>query len=56
MKLSVVEAEARRDGRNVDEALASAAAELGNPIGIAQILAFLVSPEADYMRGSINTR
>ena len=56
MKLSVVEAEARRDGRNVDEALASAAAELGNPIGIAQIIAFLVSPEADYMRGSINTR
>ena len=30
--------------------------ELGNPEGVAKIVAFIISDEADYLRGSIITR
>ena len=54
MKLSVIEADAGRTGQNVDQAVQ--AAGLGEPLGVAKLLAFLVSDDADYVRGSINTR
>ena len=33
-----------------------AARDLGDPIGVARILAFLASDDADYVRGTIFTR
>ncbi len=41
-------------GRSPEEALAKA--NLGDPRGVAKILAFLVSDEADYVRGTVFTR
>lgn len=41
-------------GRDPEEALASA--ELGDPDGVARILAFLASPDADYLLGTVFTR
>jgi NAD(P)-dependent dehydrogenase (short-subunit alcohol dehydrogenase family) len=41
-------------GQSPDEALAKA--HLGDPRGVARILAFLVSDDADFVRGSIFTR
>ena len=45
---------ARARGQAADEALAKA--NLADPIGVAKILAFLASDEADYLRGSVFTR
>jgi len=45
---------ARAAGRDVPQALA--AASLGAPEGVAKVLAFLASPDADYVRGTIFTR
>jgi NAD(P)-dependent dehydrogenase (short-subunit alcohol dehydrogenase family) len=45
---------ARAAGRSVAEALA--AASLGAPDGVARVLAFLASDDADYVRGTIFTR
>lgn len=45
---------ARAGGRSVDEALATA--KLVDPRGVAQILAFLVSDDADLVRGTVFTR
>jgi NAD(P)-dependent dehydrogenase (short-subunit alcohol dehydrogenase family) len=56
LKMSVVEEEAHRTGRNVEEHLAAVAAELGDPHGVAEVIAFLLSTEADYVRGVISTR
>jgi NAD(P)-dependent dehydrogenase (short-subunit alcohol dehydrogenase family) len=56
MKLSVVAAEAERAGKSVEEALARAREEMGSPEGVARVLAFLVSDEADYVRGAIFTQ
>jgi NAD(P)-dependent dehydrogenase (short-subunit alcohol dehydrogenase family) len=47
---------ARAAGRNPEEARAQAIKEAGDPRGVANILAFLASPEADYVRGTIFTR
>ena len=58
MKRSVIEVDAVRQGQDpqaaIDQALQPGG--LGEPLGVAKLLAFLVSDEADYVRGSINTR
>jgi NAD(P)-dependent dehydrogenase (short-subunit alcohol dehydrogenase family) len=58
MKLSVIEADAKRKGQDPQQAIQEFATTqgLGDPIGVAKLLAFLVSDDADYVRGSINTR
>ncbi len=58
MKLSVIAAEAELKGRSADEAVAQASAgsRLGEPEGVGKILAWLVSDDADYVRGFIHTR
>jgi NAD(P)-dependent dehydrogenase (short-subunit alcohol dehydrogenase family) len=56
MKMSVEIAAAQRAGRPVDEALAKAAQEYGTPEGVARVIAFMVSPEATYLRGIVFTR
>ncbi|MBI3972270.1 MAG: SDR family oxidoreductase [Chloroflexi bacterium] len=45
---------ARAAGRDVPQALAGAG--LGDPEGVAKVLAFLASDDADYVRGTIFTR
>lgn len=56
MKLSVDIAGAQREGRSVEEAIAKAHQEYGTPDGVARVIAFMVSPEADYLRGLVFTR
>ncbi len=56
MKLSVIEEDARRKGQNPQAAAEEAKSGLGDPMGVAKLLAFLLSEDADYVRGSINTR
>ncbi len=51
MKRSVIQAEAERVGPQEQSQLA-----LGEPLGVARLLAFLVSDDADYVRGEIRTR
>jgi NAD(P)-dependent dehydrogenase (short-subunit alcohol dehydrogenase family) len=47
---------ARAAGRDLEEARAEAIKDAGDPAGVARILAFLASAEADYVRGTIYTR
>ncbi len=47
---------ARAAGRDLEQARAEAVREAGDPMGVARILAFLASPDADYVRGAIFTR
>ncbi len=47
---------ARAAGRDIEQARAEAIREAGDPMGVARILVFLASPDADYVRGSIYTR
>ncbi len=47
---------ARAAGRDPEQARAEAVKEAGDPAGVARILAFLASAEADYVRGTIYTR
>jgi NAD(P)-dependent dehydrogenase (short-subunit alcohol dehydrogenase family) len=56
MKLGVVVAQAQREGSSPEEAVARARQEFGSPDGVAHVLAFLASDEADYVRGTIFTR
>ena len=58
MKLSVIEQEALSKGQDPQEAIKEFGRTqgLGEPMGVAKLLAFLVSDDADYVRGSINTR
>ena len=56
MKLDNVADGARFAGKPVDEALSDAERSLGDPLGVARILVFLASNDADYVRGSIHTR
>lgn len=51
MKRTVIQAEAERIGPSDQANL-----NLGEPIGVARLLAFLVSDDADYVRGDIRTR
>ena len=43
-------------GSAAEQARAEAIKEAGDPEGVARILAFLASAEADYVRGTIYTR
>ena len=54
MKVENVREGAIAQGKNPDEAVARA--NLGDPEGVAQILTFMASSEADYLRGTIFTR
>jgi NAD(P)-dependent dehydrogenase (short-subunit alcohol dehydrogenase family) len=54
MKLSVIKTEAERSGRDYDEAVAQS--RLGEPAGVARLLAFLASDDADYVRQRMWTR
>lgn len=57
MKRSVIEADATRQGQDPQAAVTAAVqAGLGEPIGVARVLAWLVSDEADYVRGAVSTR
>ncbi len=47
---------ARMAGRDPEQARAEAMKEAGDPAGVAHILAFLASSDADYVRGTIFTR
>jgi NAD(P)-dependent dehydrogenase (short-subunit alcohol dehydrogenase family) len=47
---------ARAAGRDPEQARAEAIKEAGDPAGVARILAFLASSDADYVRGTIYTR
>jgi NAD(P)-dependent dehydrogenase (short-subunit alcohol dehydrogenase family) len=54
MKRSVIAAEAEKQGKRLDAAIAES--NLGTPDGVAKIIAWLVGDDADYVRGIINTR
>ena len=56
MKLSVEEENARRKGIPLETALETARANYGTPEGVAKIIAFVVSDDADYLRGALFTR
>ncbi len=56
MKLSVDIARAEKEGRSVEDEIARANREYGTPPGVAKIIAFMLSPEADYLRGNLFTR
>ena len=56
MKLSVEEENARRNGTSVEAAFEEARQKYGTPEGVAKIIAFVVSDDADYLRGALFTR
>jgi NAD(P)-dependent dehydrogenase (short-subunit alcohol dehydrogenase family) len=56
MKMSVDIAAKERAGRPVEEAHEYARQNYGTPDGIAKIIAFMISDEADYLRGTLFTR
>ena len=56
LKLDNVADMARVRGEDPVEARARAARELGDPAGVARLLTFLATDDADYVRGSIFTR
>jgi NAD(P)-dependent dehydrogenase (short-subunit alcohol dehydrogenase family) len=56
LKLDAVAQIAQAEGQSPEEAVETARAELGDPMGVARLLAFLASSEADYVRGPVFTR
>ncbi len=54
MKRSVIAVDAEKRGLSMQNAVE--ASNLGNPEGVARVVAWLVSEEADYVRGIITTR
>jgi NAD(P)-dependent dehydrogenase (short-subunit alcohol dehydrogenase family) len=54
MKLGVIEEDGRRRGIPTDRLVEEA--RLGQPEGMARVLAWLASEDADYVRGTITTR
>jgi len=56
MKRSVIEADAQRQGQDPQAVLAAQEGALGDPLGVGRVLAWLVSDEADYVRGAVHTR
>lgn len=56
MKRSVIAADVQRQGRPGDFEKAVSESGLGEPLGVARVLAWLASDEADYVRGGISTR
>lgn len=56
MKLRVELENARRQGIPEEEAIQNARRNYGMPEGVAPIIAFMLSDEADYLRGTLYTR
>ena len=56
MKRAVIEADAIRQGQDPQAALAAQTGTLADPRGVAKVLAWLVSDEAEYVRGAVHTR
>jgi 3-oxoacyl-[acyl-carrier protein] reductase len=56
LKLDVIREEARLAGRDPEAAAVQARETLGDPAGVARVIAFLASPEAQYVRGTVFTR
>ncbi len=56
MKLSVDIEAARREGRPEQDAHDYAEQHYGLPAGVAKVIAFVISEEADYLRGGVRTR
>jgi len=56
LKLSIDIAGAERAGTSVDEAIQKAHQNYGLPEGVARVIAFMLSDEADYLRGALFTR
>ncbi|MEP7358641.1 MAG: SDR family oxidoreductase [Anaerolineales bacterium] len=56
MKRSVIEADVARKGAPEQMEQAVAEAKLGEPAGMARVLAWLASDDADYVRGVVSTR
>ena len=54
MKRSVIATDAEQRKASLESAVA--ASNLGLPDGVAKVLAWLVSDDADYVRGMISTR
>ncbi len=56
MRIANLVDRARAAGRDPEQARAEAIRDAGDPMGVARILAFLVSSDAEYVRGTIYTR
>jgi NAD(P)-dependent dehydrogenase (short-subunit alcohol dehydrogenase family) len=56
MKMSVEVAKAQREGTSVEAAVEVAKQNYGVPSGVAKVIAFMISEEADYLRGAVFTR
>jgi NAD(P)-dependent dehydrogenase (short-subunit alcohol dehydrogenase family) len=56
MKLSVEKLNAQRQNVSVEAALAKAEQAYGTPEGVARVISFLLSDDADYVRGIVYTR
>ena len=56
LKLGQIAESAKQAGQDPDEAVKQARRSLGEPMGVAKVLTFLASDDADYVRGPIDTR
>ena len=56
LKLRQIAESAQRAGQSPEAAVENARQSLGAPSGVAQVLTFLASEDADYVRGTIFTR
>ena len=56
LKLENIGQKAVLDGADPQAAMEAAKQTLGDPIGVARVLAFLASDEGSYVRGTIFTR
>ncbi len=56
LKLGQIAESARQSGQDPNQAVESARRSLGDPMGVAKVLTFLASDDADYIRGAIDTR
>lgn len=54
LKRNVIQTQAEREGRDPDALIANS--ELGDPIGVARLLAYLASDDGDYVRRNLFTR
>lgn len=56
LKLGAIAQQAVREGRDADAAKDEAVTQLGDPEGVARVIAFLASDDAAYVRGTLYTR
>jgi NAD(P)-dependent dehydrogenase (short-subunit alcohol dehydrogenase family) len=56
LKMNVERENAVRQGLDAEAAVAAAREKYGTPEGVAKIIAFMLSDEADYLRGAVYTR